>query len=803
MRTQTQPAAPGAFPRRTPAWDTGLTQEEVLLRLRHGARNAPPKTPTHTAGQIVRENLCTLFNLINLALAALILLVGDLRNVLFLGVALSNTAIGIFQELRAKRNIDRLSILTASKVAVVRAGDTRQIPQEELVLDDIMLLTTGNQICADGVVVYAEASEMDESQLTGEARPVAKDVGDTVLSGSFVVAGRAFARVTAVSAASFAGRLTTEAHRGRRARSELMRSLRRMVRVLTVVILPMGALLFASDHLWGGAPFANAVLSTASAMIGMIPEGLILLTGIAFAMGALRLARRRTLVQSMPCMETLARVDVLCLDKTGTITDGTLTLADVRPLGGAARADAETALAALAWTLRDEGPTGRALRTRLTRDPGWRAEQRVAFSSARKWSGCFFAGHGAYVLGAPTFVLPDLGEALNRAVEALAADALRVLLLAHTDAPLAGDRPPAGLRPVALVTMADTVRPEAPATLSFFAKQGVAVKVISGDHPVTVSQVARRAGVAGAERCVDMSAQPEGAALAALSQEFVVFGRVSPHQKKALVEALQQSGRVVAMTGDGVNDVPALTQADCGVAMATGSDAARHAADIVLLDANFEAMIHVVREGRRVVGNTQRVASLYLVKTIYSTLLSLLFILLPIPYPFQPIQLSPISALTVGIPSFFLALRPTYRRIQGRFMGAVLRLSAPTALCIVASILLTHAAGQWLRLTFAQTSTVSALMTGLFGFLALRQAARPLDAGKRTMLLLLFAAFVAGFAWLGFFFSYAPLLGRPAFVWGALAALAWPAHRLCSAAVQRLRRAAARRRRARAARIDN
>ncbi|MDR1158807.1 MAG: HAD-IC family P-type ATPase [Oscillospiraceae bacterium] len=796
MNRQTPPPAPDAFARRAPPWDTGLTQEEVLLRLHHGAHNAPPKTPTHTTGQILRENICTLFNLINLALATLILLVGDLRNVLFLGVALSNTAIGIFQELRAKRSIDRLSILTASKVTVIREGAALQIPQEELVLDDIMALTAGNQICADGVVVHAEGPEVDESQLTGEARPVTKDIGGTVLSGSFVVAGRAFARVTAVSAASFAGRLTAEAHRGRRARSELMHSLRWMVRVLTIVILPMGALLFASDYVWGDASLAGAVLSTASAMIGMIPEGLILLTGITFAVGALRLARRRTLVQSMPCMETLARVDVLCLDKTGTITDGTLTLADVRPQGGAALADAETALAALAWTLQDEGSTGRALRARLTQDPGWRAERRVAFSSARKWSGCSFAGHGTYVLGAPTFVTPHLGGALAREAEALAADALRVLLLAHTDAPLTGDMPPAGLCPVALVAMTDTVRPEAPATLSFFSRQGVDVKVISGDHPVTVSQVARRAGVAGAERCVDMSAQPEDAALTALAKEFVVFGRVSPHQKKALVEAFQQNGHVVAMTGDGVNDVPALTQADCGVAMATGSDAARHAADVVLLDANFEAMIHVVREGRRVVNNIERVASLYLVKTIYSTLLSLLFILLPISYPFQPIQLSPISALTVGIPSFFLAFRPTYRRIQGRFIETVLRLSAPTALCIVVSILLTHAAGRWLTLTFPQTSTVSALMAGLFGFLVLRQAARPLDTAKRTMLILLLAAFAASFAWLGFFFSYAPLLGRPAYVWGTLAVLAWPMHRLSSGVIQRLRRAAARRRRA-------
>ncbi len=744
------------FPRLFPGVREGLSSEQAELRKIGGAVNTPPPRLTRTIPQIVRDNALTLFNVLNLVLAALIIMVGSYKDVIFLGVAICNTAIGIFQEVRAKLYVDRLAIITQSRVTVVRDGVKAALMQEELVLDDIMYIAAGGQVCADAEVISTDGLEADESSLTGESTPVCKAEGDRVMSGSFIVSGEGFARVISVGGSSYASRITGEAGREKRHSSELITSLNRIIKTLAIVIIPLGAALFCSQF-FRHSLLEAAVLGTAAAMIGLVPEGLVLLTGIALAVGIVNLSKRGTLVQNMHCMETLARADILCLDKTGTITDGGLVVTKTLPQNGFSEQDIYAAVSAVVSALPDDNPTARALRAFFS-ESSRKAVTKSPFSSARRWSGCFFEDGGGVIIGAPEAILAD---AFPPELDLYVSSGHRILAVGRTFTDFKRGELPSVLEPMGFILIQDSIRPEARATFEFFRSQGVTIKVISGDNAKTASYIALSADIHGAGDYIDMSAVPEGAPLGEISERHTVFGRVSPQQKKELIRAMKLEGHTVAMTGDGVNDVLALREADCGVSMASGSDAARAVSDFVLLSSNFDSMIGVVREGRRVVNNIERVAPLYLVKNIYTAVLTLAFIFLPLVYPFQPIQLTPITSLTVGIPSFFLALSPSYQRIRGHFMKKVFRNSVPAAALVVFNVaavqIISHFLGLDPGASPSLPSTMCVLLTGVTGFTLLWRVSRPVTPLRNALLSLLCVVFVLVSFFFGGFFSLAPL----------------------------------------------
>ncbi len=768
--SRNKPQPQGGFERVDADARTGLSALQVQQRGAAGAGNAAPAGITPSVGKIIFKNVCTLFNLLNFLLAVAILLVGSPSNTLFFGVAICNTAMGIFQELRAKRTLDALSILARGKVRAVRDGAEQEIDQQQVVPDDVLILAAGGQVVADCVVLEAEGLEVDEALLTGEADHKRKQVGDKVLSGSFVVAGTAHVRVSAVGAFSYAGGLAVQAKQQKAPTTPLMHTLKLIIRVLAIAIVPIGGLLFYAQYT-GGGQLQPAVLGTSAAMIGMIPEGLMLLTGVTLMVGAMKLAKHKALVQSLPSIETLARVDVLCLDKTGTITDGTMGLEELIGVQeGTNPAELGEALGQMMAALPDDNATAKLLREKFKAGEPWQLAGIVPFSSARKWSAAAFAGRGAYVLGAPNFVLPQ-GGGFAEAAGKYAEKGLRVLCLAHTSQPLPADGLPGGLSCLGLVVLSDTIRPTAAQTFRFFAGEGVTLKVISGDDARTVSAIAARVGIAGAEKFIDMATVQPEADFAALAAEYTVFGRVTPEQKKALVAGLKQAGHTVCMTGDGVNDVLAMKEANCAVAMLNGSDAARGVCDFVLMSSDFSTMVQVLREGRRVINNIENVASLYLVKTIYSAVLALLYFFLPFNYPFEPLQMTPISALMVGVPSFFLALRPNYSKPQGRFLANVLENSLPAALSVVFCVLVVQLMGVLFGLTALEVATMDVLLTGGVCFYLLLRVARPLRAAETGLLALLAAAFVLAFVLAGNFFHLGSLFTRNAIFYGPMLAL--------------------------------
>ena len=698
----------------------GLSAREVAQRVEAGEVNKLPEGNTPTVGAVLRRHAFTLFNLINLVLAGAVIFVGSPRNALFLGLAIVNTVMGIAQELRAKRTLDKLNVLSRSKVNVLREGQRVKVDLEELVLDDLVFLKSGSQIYADGMVVTASGLEVDESLLTGEADRIKKQPGDALLSGSFLTAGTGMMQLTAVGADSYANALTSQAKSLKRPTTPLMRMLNNIIRALTIAIVPIGGLLFYTQR--QNHDLTSSVLSTTASMIGMIPEGLILLTSVTLTVGALRLARKKALVQSLHSIETLARVDVLCLDKTGTITDGTMSLTQIETAGGYPADSVRLAVSELMYALEDENPTATALRAELCQSgkPVWRMRSTVPFSSARKWSGASFEGRGSYVLGAPAFVLPPSEQAAYyELIRRHTKNGMRVLALGHSEASFGDDALPFGLICAGFLILSDTVRPEAVHTFRFFRDEGVTLKVISGDDPEAVSAVAMLAGIDDVDRYVDMSQYEEDDDFSDLVRKNTVFGRVSPTQKKALVAALKAQGHTVCMTGDGVNDVLAMKEADCSVSMVSGSDAARSASEFVLMTGDFSAMIEVLKEGRRVINNIESVAALYLVKTIYSLILGLSYCFIPFPYPFMPAQMMPVNGLTVGLPSFVLALRNNFVRPTGRFLANVMEHSLPGALAVVANALIIQLAGRLFEIPHSNTSSMTVLLTGLVGFLVL------------------------------------------------------------------------------------
>lgn len=716
----------------------GLSNEEVAERIREGKTNAAIDVKTKSVGRILADNLMTLFNLVNFALAILVILVGSYKNATFIAIITCNILIGTIQELRAKHTINKLSLLSAPRSRVVRGGETCEIRAEELVLDDVTLLRAGNQICADCIVIEGTC-EADEALLTGESDPIIKRKDSELLSGSFVVSGECYARVHRVGKEGYAARITAGAKQIKKPNSQIMRSLNMIIKVVSMGLIPIGAALFLKQYFLLSEPLERSVTSTVAALIGMIPEGLILLTSVVLAVGVIRLSRHNTLVQELYCIETLARVDMLCLDKTGTITEGRMNVHAVETLWDGMSAD--NALGCLVSALNDENPTFTAIREYIHEVPECKCVSKVPFSSARKWSGAHFEKEGSLVLGACEFVFKSrLSKEWTDKLDAYAEQGARVLVIAHSDQPFDGWELPENMTPIGIVAVQDVIRKEAPDTLRFFAEQGVTIKVISGDNPITVSQVALRAGLSDAKNYVDATTlKDDDIPRAAL--KYTVFGRVSPHQKQLLVKALKSAGHTVAMTGDGVNDVLALKDADCSIAIASGSDAARNVSQLVLLDSNFSSLYNVVMEGRRAINNIQRSASLFLVKTIFSFILSLCFVFIPSPYPFVPIQLTLISALLIGAPSFVLALEPNRDRIAGSFISNVLKKAFPGGLAVAISILLLTVITPIVGMTEEQSSTLALVITGAAGFIVLYKVSAPFNALR----LALFVAMLAGF----------------------------------------------------------
>jgi cation-transporting ATPase E len=722
----------------------GLTSAAVEAHRLAGRVNAFEQATSRSVSAIVRANVLTRFNAILGSLLVVILVVGPLQDALFGLVLVSNAAIGIVQELRAKQALDRLAVVTAPRARALRDGQVTDVPAAEVVIEDVLVLAPGDQVVVDGLVLHADGLEVDESLLTGESDPVLKAVGDTLLSGSFVAAGSGAMRTTAVGAEAYGARLALEARRFTLFRSELQSGINSILRAITWVMLPT-AVLLAWSQLYRSSDLRDATRGAVAGTVTMIPEGLVLLTSIAFAAGAIRLARLRVLVQELPAIEGLARVDVLCIDKTGTLTTGRLSRAEVTRLGCDLPVDA--ALGALAAAEEDPNPTLAAIAAGQPPEPDWHPLRRWRFSSARKWSGADFGERGAWLLGAPEVLLAASADhdaaALLERVEAVTRSGGRVLLLAV--APTGAEHPLATARPAALVHLRDELRPDAEETLAYLLAEGVQVKVLSGDHPSTVGAIAQQLGLPGAEHPVDareLDASDRLALQHALDGASV-FGRVTPQQKRAMVTALQAAGHVVAMTGDGVNDALALKEADLGIAMRSGASATRSVAQLVLLDSAFSAIPAVVGEGRRVIANVERVANLFLTKTVYATLLALAIGVARLPFPFLPRHLTLVSSLTIGVPAFFLALAPNAQRARRGFVGRILRFALPAGLVAAAATFLTYVlvrSEPRTDLEVARTTTVVALFA--VGLWVLAILSRPTTPRRQWLVGSMAAAFV-------------------------------------------------------------
>ena len=723
----------------------GLTNKEVLERKNKGLVNYKTDVKTKTIGQIFITNFFTLFNFLNLGLAFAIFFVGEYKNLLFMGVVICNTLISTIQEIRSKITIDKLSLLNEPTTNVVRDGKIKNIDIYDIVLDDIIKLSPGNQITCDSKIIEGEIL-VNESLITGESEPETKNINDELLSGSFVVSGHAYAKVIHVGEDNYTAKISAEAKYLKKVNSEIMNFINRIIKYISIAIIPIGILLFIHQLNLDGNYFNSAVVNVVAALIGMIPEGLVLLTSTVLAISVIRLSKYNVLVQELYCIETLARVDTICLDKTGTITTGEMTVSKIVPLNLTKMSDITDALGILSYHMEKDNQTMEAIANKYSRKNDYQVKEIVPFSSANKWSGLSLEKE-SYILGAPEIVLEDTSK-IKKELESYTKDN-RVVLLAKSKNKL-NKKLPKNIEPMALIVINDRIRPDAKATLEFFKEEDVDIKLISGDNPKTVAGVAKKVGLENI-KYVDMSKTKTP--IDNLIEEYNVFGRVKPDQKKKIVLALKAKGHTVAMTGDGVNDVLALKEADCSVAMNSGSDAARNVSQLVLLDSNFASMPKVVAEGRRSINNIQRSSSLFLCKTTYATLLAVFFLFLARNYPFIPIQLTLTSMVTIGIPSFILALEPNNERINGRIIINVLKKSLPTALTIVCNILIITFLPEVIRISKDEVSTLAVLLTGFTGFMLLYRISVPFNTLRRILFVSLICIFIFGIVVLRNLFS--------------------------------------------------
>ncbi|MEG0630631.1 MAG: HAD-IC family P-type ATPase [Christensenellaceae bacterium] len=728
----------------------GLSDEQVNERIAKGLTNSFDNNTTKTYRQIFKDNLLTFFNILNMVLAALVILTGYYKDLVFMLVIIANLIIGILQEIVSKKTLDKLALIVVAKATVVRGGKESSISVKELVLDDIMVLKSGDQVCADGIVLNGYL-EVNESLITGESDVVVKKDHDTLSSGSFITSGKAYVRVQNVGADSYANKISSDARVSKKRKSELRRSLNKILRIVSFIIIPIGVFLFLRQHFVVGLTLQDNTVKTVAAVIGMIPEGLILLTSIALATSAIMLAYKKTLVQDMFCVETLARVDMLCLDKTGTITWGVMNVEETVLLQDI---DEKEILANICNALYDDNSTFNAIKEKYGTLDTYKVKSIVPFSSSRKYSGVCFFEQGTYLMGAYEMLFDDE----NALVEQYSQQGKRVLVLAHSKNEPVQNEVPEGLIPVALILIADKVREEAREALAFFDAEGVDIKIISGDNPITVKEVALRAGVKNAESYVDATTLQTDEDIYDAVQKYSVFGRVSPFQKKQMICALKAQKHTVAMTGDGVNDVLALKEADCSIAMASGSDAAKNISSLVLLDSNFASMPQIVQEGRRVINNIGRVATLFITKTIYSVLLAVMTMtLLTNGYPFSPLQLTMVSIVTIGFPAFFLALEPNYARIKGSFLKNVLIKSLPGGLSIILILLLVNLISSAYHLDVEVVTAISIILTTAAGIWVVIKVSMPLTTLRKIIIAATVGVFVLCITVLGPFFEIVTL----------------------------------------------
>ena len=723
----------------------GLTSEEVRERIDNGLTNHTDISTQKTVGQIVKSNLLTYFNLIFLILTVLLCIVGSFRNLTFLPVIIGNTVIGIFQELRAKKTLDKMSMLNAPHSIVVRDGEQQQIQSEELVKDDIIILSAGNQICADATVLSGSIS-VNEALLTGESDEIKKKSGDGLMSGSFVVSGQCYAKLDKVGNESYISKLTAQAKAmGDGEQSEMIRYINKLVKWVGIIIIPVGIILFCQAYIMNGETFKKSVVSMVAAVLGMIPEGLYLLTTVALALSTIRLAKKQVLLHDMKSIETLARVDVLCVDKTGTITEPGMQVTELVISGRCSDAEMDKRafahlLADYSAVIEDNNATMEAIRAYVDKNEIEKGSRTLLktqpFTSANKYSKVSFV-EGDYMLGAPEFIMKDRYDEISEEIEEYQSKGYRVLLMAESGNDSSGlEKSFGGISPIGYIVLSNPIRENAESTFTYFKEQGVAIKVISGDNPATVSEVAKRAGIDGAENYVDASTLASEKDIAEAVDKYTVFGRVTPKQKQLIVRALQKQKHTVAMTGDGVNDILAMKDADCSIAMASGSEAAAQAAQTVLLDSDFGRMPYVVYEGRQVVNNIQRSASLFLVKNIFSLLMAIFSAVFAITYPLEPSQISLISMFTIGLPGFLLALEPNRNRIEGNFMANVMLKALPAGLTDVLSVGALVICGQVFNLPSEDIATAGTMLLAVVGFMIIIKISHPFNKMKYGVLLI-------------------------------------------------------------------
>ncbi len=733
--TQEEEVVRGEIQRVIPDYRVGLSPEQIRVREENGWTNDEVASPGLTTKEIVHNNIFTYFNLIFLILAILLCLVGSFRNLTFLPVIIGNTLIGIIQEIRSKKVLDKLTMLNAPRAEVIRGGVSLNLEANKLVVDDIVVFRAGNQICADAIVEAGEV-QVNESLLTGESDEITKKRGDRLMSGSFVVSGSCHARLDKVGADSYISQLTLEAKAMQQGeQSEMIRSLDKLVKVVGIALIPIGIILFAQSYFFNHDTFRQSIISMVAAVLGMIPEGLYLLASVALAVSAMRLASKKVLLHDMKSIETLARVNVLCVDKTGTITEDSMCVSEVAK----AKAYDEEKMPELNQLIGDfvkgmdaDNSTMRAMKEHFTEHSEKVPKKVIPFSSTVKYSGAIFED-GAYVLGAPEFVLREDYTKYQGRIEQYTSKGFRVLVFGSYVGEPDGKPLTGSVIPLGYILLLNKVRKEAPATFKYFADQGVAIKVISGDNPITVSETAKQAGIEGAENYVDAGTLKTEADIALAVSKYTVFGRVVPEQKRQFVQALKAQGMTVAMTGDGVNDVLALKDADCSVAMASGSDAAVQASQVVLLESDFSRMPEVVLEGRRVVNNIQRSASLFLVKNIFSFLLAIFSAVFMITYPLEPSQVSLISMYTIGIPAFFLALQPNRDIIKGHFLTNVFLKALPAGLTDVLAVGALVVFGQTFGVASKDISTAATMLLAIVGFMILYRICQPMNALRMTV----------------------------------------------------------------------
>lgn len=723
-----------------PSIKFGLSNRQVEQRYHDNLVNYDTSVPTKTIKQIITSNIFTLFNLLNFSLATLIILVGSYKNLMFLGVVFCNTIISIIQEIRAKKEIDNLSVISASKIHVIRNGEKKDIELDEVVLDDIIELYPGDQIITDCIIMDGSC-EVDESFITGESDTDYKQKNELLRSGSYIVSGKVIAKVEHIGLDNYTAKISKEAKYRKKSSSILMKSLNTIIKWISICIIPIGIILFINQINIPDNDISTAIVSTVAAILGMIPEGLVLLTSTVLAVSVIRLSKHKVLVKDLYCIETLARIDTLCLDKTGTITEGKMEFQKAIPCGKHTSSEIDEIMRAFCTSITDVNATITALKEKYDHPLYWEQSYLIPFSSDSKYSAISFLNKGTYYIGAPEILL---GNNYKKIEDLIQHDLLesRILVLAHSKEQITEKKILKQLDTVALLYIQDKIREDANQTLQYFKEQGVNIKVISGDNVKTVAGIAKRAGIEHYDNYIDMSTIQTKEALIEASRNYTIFGRVNPDQKKELVKAMKKAGHFVAMTGDGVNDVLALKEANCSIAMPNGSDAAKQIAELVLLDSNFSAMPKIVAEGRRTVNNIEQSATLFLTKTSYATMLAILFIFLKMNYPFMPIQLTLTSVVTIGIPSFILALQPNKERIKGNFFKNVLSKSLPAAILVVFNILAIMTFSYLFHFSDEMTSTLCVIMTAITGFMLLYYLCQPFNYLKQLLFISMIILFV-------------------------------------------------------------